>query len=166
MGEPKYTWHAVGVNGHREKLGGDFLYTSIDAPIEADTYERMRQRAEAAERLLEATDFVDSGFCPHCHQDELRGITDAYNDYDDEEHDHIQVYHCGNCGAAWAGDPNQWVDLAKQLAATTKRAEAAEAELADAYETVISLKRSEGYNERAEVERLTTLRPDSEYLRG
>jgi peptidoglycan hydrolase CwlO-like protein len=52
-----------------------------------------------------------------------------------------------------------------QIVAMQQRAEAAEAELADAYETVISLKRSEGYNERAEVERLTTLRPDSEYLR-
>lgn len=53
MDEPKYTWHAVGVDGHREKLGGDFLYTSIDAPIEADTYERMRQRAEAAEQQVQ-----------------------------------------------------------------------------------------------------------------
>ncbi len=47
--EPKYTWHAVGVNGHSEAFGSDFLYTSNDAPVEADEYERMKQRAERAE---------------------------------------------------------------------------------------------------------------------
>jgi hypothetical protein len=50
--EPKYTWHATGVNGHSEKLGSDFLYTSNDAPVEADEYNRQYQRAEAAEQRL------------------------------------------------------------------------------------------------------------------
>ena len=45
-------WKAAGVNGHSEKLGGDFLYTSNDAPVEADAYERQRQRAEAADQQL------------------------------------------------------------------------------------------------------------------
>lgn len=55
--EPKYTWHAVGVNGHSEAFGSDFLYTSNDAPVEADEYERMRQRALAAETKLAALTF-------------------------------------------------------------------------------------------------------------
>jgi hypothetical protein len=43
------TWKAVGLHGHSEAFGSEFLYTSQSAPVEADEYERMKQRAEAAE---------------------------------------------------------------------------------------------------------------------
>ncbi len=56
MDEPKYTWHAAGVDGHSEKFGSDFLYTSNDAPVEADEYERQRQRALVAEAKLSLVD--------------------------------------------------------------------------------------------------------------
>lgn len=47
--EKRYTWRAVGLNGHREVFGSEFLYTSEDAPVEADEYVRAMERAD---RLL------------------------------------------------------------------------------------------------------------------
>jgi len=44
--ETRLTWRAVGLNGHREVFGNEFLYTSEDAPVEADEYARMTQRAD------------------------------------------------------------------------------------------------------------------------
>ena len=89
--------------------------------------EQQRQLAEAAEKRLVQAEWGDVGFCPHCHADELRSSDDEYND---EQHLYVNVYRCGACGAMWAGDIKQGIDLAKQLAAATARAEAAEAKLA------------------------------------
>ncbi len=83
------------------------------------------QLSDAIERA-EAAEWQDTGFCPRCHADELRQSTDLY---DDELNLSVIVYRCGACGAAWAGDPVHWVDLAKQLTAMRQRAEAAEAKL-------------------------------------
>lgn len=79
--------------------------------------------SDAIERAWAAR-WQGAGFCPHCHADELRSSTD---EYDDEQHLTVTVYRCGNCGAMWVGDTGEWIGLAKQLDAMTKRAEAAEA---------------------------------------
>ena len=94
--------------------------------------EQQRQLAEAAEKRLVQAEWGDVGFCPHCHADELRSSDDEYND---EQHLYVTVYRCGACGAMWAGDIKQGIDLAKQLAAATARAEAAEGEASSAMET-------------------------------
>ena len=49
--EQQCTWKATGLNGHSDLFGSEFLYTSQEAPVEADEYERMKQRAETAEEL-------------------------------------------------------------------------------------------------------------------
>ena len=75
-------------------------------------------------RQLEAAEWQDAGFCPHCHADELRQSTDLY---DDELNLSVIVYRCGACGALWAGDANEWVRLVKRFEA------AADAETGDWY---------------------------------
>ena len=47
--EKRCTWRAVGLNGHSEIFGSEFLYTSEDAPVEADEYVCVMERAD---RLL------------------------------------------------------------------------------------------------------------------
>jgi len=42
-------WQATGVDGHTHHTCGEWMYTSDAPPVEADEYERMKQRAEAAE---------------------------------------------------------------------------------------------------------------------
>jgi len=50
--EPKYRWKVEGLEGYENVFGNGFLYTSLSAPVEADEYEHMKQRAEASERKL------------------------------------------------------------------------------------------------------------------
>ena len=45
-------WQATGVDGHTHHTCGEWMYTSDAPPVEADEYERMKQRAEAAEAKL------------------------------------------------------------------------------------------------------------------
>jgi hypothetical protein len=97
-------------------------------------------------RQLEAAEWQDAGFCPHCHADELRQSTDLY---DDELNLSVIVYRCGACGALWAGDVNEWVRLVKRLeaaeadAATSdwyaKRAFAAEARVKELEEQLAGM---------------------------
>jgi len=47
-------WQATGVDGHTHHTCGEWQYTSDAPPVEADEYERMKQRAEAAERERDA----------------------------------------------------------------------------------------------------------------
>ncbi len=43
-------WIATGVDGHTHHTCAEWMYTSDAPPVEADEYERMKQRAEAAEK--------------------------------------------------------------------------------------------------------------------
>ena len=47
-------WQATGVDGHTHHTCGEWMYTSDAPPVEADEYERMKQRAEAAEAAIAA----------------------------------------------------------------------------------------------------------------
>lgn len=47
-------WQATGVDGHTHHTCGEWMYTSDAPPVEADEYERMKQRAEAAEAARDA----------------------------------------------------------------------------------------------------------------
>lgn len=47
-------WIATGVDGHTHHTCREWMYTSDAPPVEADEYERMKQRAEAAEAKLTA----------------------------------------------------------------------------------------------------------------
>lgn len=49
-------WHATGVDGHTYHTCGEWQYTSDAPPVEAEEYERMKQRAEAAEAKLAMVD--------------------------------------------------------------------------------------------------------------
>lgn len=42
-------WVATGVEGHTHHTCAEWMYTSDAPPVEAEEYERMKQRAEAAE---------------------------------------------------------------------------------------------------------------------
>lgn len=47
-------WIATGVDGHTHHTCAEWMYTSDAPPVEADEYERMKARAEAAEAQLAA----------------------------------------------------------------------------------------------------------------
>lgn len=102
-----------------------------------------------------------------------------FDEYDEAEFlEMCRLASSQDTGGQWTDEKIDAIDTVKGNArfavrrlfgiytAQRERAEAAEAELADAYETIISLKRSEGHDETTAVERLRTLRPDSEYLRA
>ena len=48
----QYTWQVFGLEGHENIFGNGFLYKSRSAPVEADEYKHMRERAEASEAAL------------------------------------------------------------------------------------------------------------------
>lgn len=52
-------WLAIGVRGHTHATCSKYVYTSDAPPVEAEEYDRMKTRAEAAEAQLAAVpDYV------------------------------------------------------------------------------------------------------------
>lgn len=94
-------WHATGVDGHTYHTCGEWQYTSDAPPVEADEYERMKQRAEAAGAKLALAE--RAGVAEH----QLATV----------EHNLVELAHCN-------------ADLAREnldLRAAVQRAETAEA---------------------------------------
>lgn len=116
--------------------------------IDRKTFGHLQDRVRALEHALQYVDWIDSGFCPHCHADELRSSND---EYDDEQHLSVTVYRCGACGAMWAGDIGEWISLAKQLAAMKQRAETAEAKLAAVPKEALKRTLLTGYRTDAQI---------------
>ena len=123
-------WQATGVDGHTHHTCGEWMYTSDAPPVEADEYERMKQRAEAAEAAIAAVprQAIDALFRQQFGSYAHRRIGELERALADEREGHaIDNDEGAEIIIDLMGDVQL---LTEQLAAAIKRAEAAEAAIA------------------------------------